>query len=70
MKTKILTTTLIILAFSQTACLTTVHTRPYDHDHYRHHKHHGHQTVQVSRPRPVYIPVRRPQPTIVTVRRY
>lgn len=69
MKTKILTTTLLILAFSQTACLTTVHTRPYHHGHH-HYEHHGHHTVHVPHPRPVYVPVPRPHPTIVTIRRY
>lgn len=70
MKPKILTTILLILAFSQTACLTTVHTRPHYHDEYCGHGHSHERTVRVYHPRRVYIPVHRPAPTVVTVRRY
>jgi hypothetical protein len=76
MKKKILTVSFLILAFGQTACLTTVHTRPYHQDDQRdyrrghHHGHHHGRTVHVSRPRPVYVPVHRPAKTTVTVRRY
>jgi hypothetical protein len=70
MKLKILTAIFLILTISQTACLTTVHTRPHYHDEYCGHGHHHERTVRVYHPRRVYIPVHRPAPTVVTVRRY
>lgn len=82
MKSGNLTATFIMLALTQTACLTTVETRPfpevYEHDHHHvncQHVYHEHssyhpRTVRVVHPRRVYVPVYRPARTTVTVRRY